>query len=104
MLRGEPLPVLGGKGISPASLHYCVVALEFANNDGLIDWVRDSHSLFLGYDSTTVAGNSLQLVSWREVKIVRPYKDGTGTWKLGGDSTIILGAGPSIYMPWGVNW
>ncbi len=48
--RGKPIPVLGGNGILPATLRHGVVALEFAKNDALIDWIRDSHSLFLGYD------------------------------------------------------
>jgi hypothetical protein len=69
-----------------ASLCHCVIALEFAKYDALIDWIRDSHSLFLAYDSTPVACCSLQLVSGRGVKIVRRYKDGSGTWKLGGNS------------------
>ena len=83
--KNSPVPVLG-KGISPGSLRHGVVALEFAKNDAVIDCIRDSHSLYRGYDSTTLASISLQIVSWRAIKIVRRNRDGAGTWNLGGDS------------------
>ena len=80
-------PVAGlVQGISEASLRYGITALELAKSDALIECIRDSHSLFLGYDSSTVANLSLQIVSWRAIKIVTRFIDGAGTCKLGGDS------------------
>ena len=84
--KDKRMPVLGSNGISEASLRLGVAALELAKNDALIDWIRDSDSLFLGYDSSTVANLSLQIVSWRAIKIVESYTDGAGTCKLRGDS------------------
>jgi hypothetical protein len=58
------------KGISESSLRLGAFALEVAKYDAFIDWVENSESLYIGYDATSVACMSIQLLYVRGFRTV----------------------------------